>query len=154
MAVYLVDSSGLVKRYANETGSAWVMGLTDPAAGHEIYVVRITAVEVVSAFARRARGGAIAPADAATATAQFKGDLQNEYQVIEITAALINRAMALAEKHGLRGYDAVQLAAACELDGLLTASGLPRVTFVSADSSLNAAAVAEGLNVDDPNNHP
>src|SRR5437870_1134866 len=123
MSVYLVDSSGIVKRYANEIGSAWVMGITDPAAGNEIYVVRITAVEVVSALARRARGGMIDPLDGAVATAQFKSDLQNEYQVIEVTETLVDRAMTLAEKHALRGYDAVQLAAACELHLILTANG-------------------------------
>ena len=33
MAVYFFDSSALVKRYAQETGSAWVEILTDPQAG-------------------------------------------------------------------------------------------------------------------------
>jgi 23S rRNA (adenine2503-C2)-methyltransferase len=44
---------------------------------------------------------------------------------------------------------AVQLAAALE-----TRSQLPSVTLLSADAGLNAAAQAEGLAVDDPNNHP
>lgn len=65
MAVYLVDSSAIVKRYANENGSAWVMSITDPVAGNEIFVARITGAEVVSALERRARGGTIDPADAA-----------------------------------------------------------------------------------------
>jgi hypothetical protein len=33
---------------------------------------------------------------------------------MEITAGLITRAMVLAEQYALRGYDAVQLAAAVE----------------------------------------
>jgi hypothetical protein len=108
MAVYYMDSSSIVKRYANEVGSAWVMGITDSATGNEIYVVRLTGVEVVSA----------------------------------------------AETHGLRGYDAVQLAAACQINALLIMSGLPPLTFVASDHALNAAATAEGLTVDDPNTHP
>jgi hypothetical protein len=32
--------------------------------------------------------------------------------------------------------------------------GLPLVTFVSADSELNAAAASEGLLVENPNNYP
>lgn len=36
MAVYVVDSSALVKRYVRENGTAWVRGLTDPAAGHTL----------------------------------------------------------------------------------------------------------------------
>jgi uncharacterized protein len=154
MAAYFVDSSGLVKCYANEIGSAWIMGITDAAAGNEIFVVRITAVEVVSALTRRARGGSISSGDAATAIALLKSDLGSDYEVIELTEALADRAMSLAEKHALRGYDAVQLAAGCELDEVLKASGLPAITFVAADNALNSAAVAEGLSVDDPNTHP
>lgn len=62
--------------------------------------------------------------------------------------------MALAEAHGLRGYDAVQLAAGRELNTLCNAFSLPPVTFVSADFELNAAAASEGLIVENPNNYP
>jgi hypothetical protein len=54
VAVYYVDSSALVKRYVAERGSAWITGLVDPAAANDIYIVRITTVEVVSALTRRA----------------------------------------------------------------------------------------------------
>jgi hypothetical protein len=100
------------------------------------------------------RGGAIAPADGAAAITLFKSDFQNEYQVIEVTEPLIDRAVTLAEKHALRGYDAVQLAAAVELHILLTTSGLPPLTFVVADAALLVSATAEGLTAADPNNHP
>jgi hypothetical protein len=33
MANYFYDSSGLVKRYASEVGTAWVQSVTDPAEG-------------------------------------------------------------------------------------------------------------------------
>jgi hypothetical protein len=62
--------------------------------------------------------------------------------------------MLLAEKHGLRGYDAMQLAASLEVHVRYVAAGLPAVTCVSADTELNAAAIAEGLPIDDPNAHP
>ena len=71
-----------------------------------------------------------------------------------MTATLLNRAMTLAEIHGLRGYDAVQLAAACEVNAFYAAHGLRPLTLVSADSELNTAATGEGLPVDDPNAHP
>jgi uncharacterized protein len=128
--------------------------ITDPAAANEIYVVRITGVEVISALARRTRSGSISASNAATAMAQFKTDLQNEYQVIEITATVTDQAMLLAEKHALRGYDAVQLAGAYELNRLAISSALAPIAFVAADQSLLAAATSEGLTVDDPNSHP
>ena len=71
-----------------------------------------------------------------------------------MTEQLVNRAMTLAETYGLRGFDAVQLAAACEVQALCIASGIPSLFFLSADRVLNDAAIAEGLSVDDPNAHP
>ena len=62
-------------------------------------------------------------------------------------------AMSLAEAHRLRGYDAVQLAAALQVLVACSALGAP-LTFVSADANLNAAAAAEGLTVDNPVLHP
>jgi hypothetical protein len=53
-----------------------------------------------------------------------------------VTPSLANRAMLLAEKHGLRGYDALQLAAGVEVDVRYLASGLPAVIFISADTEL------------------
>ena len=54
MASYFVDSSALVKRYVNETWSVWLRGLVSPAAGNDIYIARITTVEVIAALTRRA----------------------------------------------------------------------------------------------------
>ena len=62
--------------------------------------------------------------------------------------------MILAETHGLRGYDAVQLAAGVELNRLGKTAGLPPLTLVSADRQLNNAAATEGLLVEDPTAHP
>ncbi len=59
--------------------------------------------------------------------------------------------MSLAEARGLRGYDAVQLAAGYAVNALCLTSGLPPLIFVSADNELNAAASSEGLIVENPN---
>ncbi|MCZ7574883.1 MAG: type II toxin-antitoxin system VapC family toxin [Ardenticatenaceae bacterium] len=115
MAVYYFDTSALVKRYAQEAGTAWVMNLTDPAIGHDIYIVRITGPEMVAALFRKVRTGEITPADAARATANFRTDFRTQYQIVEVTPSVADRAMTFAQQHSLRGYDAVQLAAAVEL---------------------------------------
>ena len=81
MAVFILDASGIVKRYLTEISNAWVQRLTDPAAAHEAFLTRITRLE------------------------RF-------------------------------------------------ANGLSRPTPISADHDLNAAAIAEGLQVDDPMAHP
>jgi predicted nucleic acid-binding protein len=89
----------------------------------------------------------------AAALAQFRQDLSGLYRIIEITPALVMRAMALAEMYALRGYDAVQLAAAVEVQARVDTLGLPVLTLVSADEELNVAARAQGLAVEDPNMH-
>ncbi len=151
---YFFDSSAIVKRYLSETGTAWVEGITNLKTGNNTFLARITCVETVSAVARRARGGSITQADAQKALSLFRHDFSNNYYKIEITATLLNDAMQLAEKHFLRGYDAVQLAAALELRVELQATGATNLTFVSADDALNLAASVEGLTVENPNNHP
>jgi uncharacterized protein len=153
VAVYFFDSSALVKRYSQETGSEWILALTEPAAGHSLYIARITAVEVVSALTRRQRGGSVSGIDAATAMADFRHDLSHQYRVIEITPTVITRAMQLAETHGLRGYDAVQLAAALIVQKMRETLGLSALELVSADGDLNNAAATEDLTVDNPNSH-
>lgn len=64
MAVYFIDSSALVKRYISETGSAWVVGLFDPALNNEVFIAAITGVEIIAAITRRSRGGSISVMDA------------------------------------------------------------------------------------------
>jgi predicted nucleic acid-binding protein len=119
--------------------------------GHDCFVAAIAGVEIVAAITRRARSGSIKITDAALACAQFKQDFQATYQIIEITEEIISLGMSLAETKGLRGYDAVQLAAGCAVNALCLTSGLSPLIFVSADNELNAAASSEGLLVENPN---
>jgi predicted nucleic acid-binding protein len=104
-------------------------------------------------LARRRREGSLLAADVARAQAGLRKDMASLLEVIEITSALLERAAVVADLRELRAYDAVQLAAALEVQQRTTSLGLPPVTLVSADSDLNAAARAEGLTVDDPNQH-
>ncbi|MGH2415129.1 MAG: type II toxin-antitoxin system VapC family toxin [Microcystaceae cyanobacterium] len=154
MAIYFIDSSALVKRYVSETGSAWVLGLFAPELNNEVFIAAIAAVEIVAAITRRARGGSISATDATAISQQFKSDLQTDYQIVEITESLINSGMTLAQTYGLRGYDAIQLAAGCAINTLCIANSLPPVTFVCADNELNTAASSEGLVIENPNSHP
>jgi len=150
MAAYFFDSSALAKRYVAEKGTPWVEALIDPTAAHEIYVARITSVELISAITRRQRASSLTSAAAAAALTDLRADFLSDYSVLEITVDLIAQAGALAEKHALRGYDAVQLAAALQAKSAYSTAGLA-LTLISADLELNSAAIAEGLVVYDPN---
>lgn len=154
MSAYFFDSSALVKRFARETGTAWVFKLLRPSAANTIYIARVTSVEVAAALVRRARGGSLTPADLAKAILRFERSLRDRYAFVEVREALAASARLLTQKHYLRGYDAVQLAAALNVHNRRQNLGLSPLTLVSADNELNSAAQAEGLLVDNPNNHP
>jgi predicted nucleic acid-binding protein len=154
VGLLFLESSALVKRYVREVGSAWVRSIVDPAARNQVYIAGITGVEVVSAITRHGRSGYLTPAAMARALANFRSDLAQRYHLIGMTPRLLARAMTLAEYHGLRAYDAVQLAAAVQTNARRRARRRSALILVSADLALNAAATAEGLTVDDPNLHP
>jgi uncharacterized protein len=153
VAVYFFDSSALVKRYVQETGSAWVQALCQQASPQDQYIARIAGVEVISAIARRGKAGDLSPSALATALNRFHEDFARSYEIVEISPAIVARAMEFARRRFLRGYDAVQLAVASGLHSVRQILGLPVLTLVSADANLNSAAVAEGLVVSNPNDH-
>ncbi|OLE52538.1 MAG: hypothetical protein AUG51_17295 [Acidobacteria bacterium 13_1_20CM_3_53_8] len=150
---YFFDSSALVKRYVTEAGSGWVSSLINPTTGNHIFIMRIAAVEVVSAIVRRQRAGNLSVSDMSASLTRFRSELATIYLPVEVSQNLVSNAMALAESHALRGYDAVQLTAALEVYSEHRLAGLTLPTFISADAALNTAAVAEGLSVDNPNVH-
>lgn len=73
--------------------------------------------------------------------------------IIEADDQVVRRAMDVAERHALRGYDAVHLAAAMTLRDLRLTGGLPPIIFVSADQEQLETAVHKGFTVEDPNQH-
>jgi uncharacterized protein len=151
MAIYFADSSALVKRYVSEVASGWVLELFNPTFNHEVFIAAVTGVEIVAAITRRARGGSISNTDATAVCHQLRGDLQTDYQIIQITEGIISAGMTLAETYRLRGYDAIQLAAGCAVNELCMANNLPPLILVLADHELNIAASNQGLAIENPN---
>jgi predicted nucleic acid-binding protein len=154
MADYFFDTSALVKRHVIEVGSAWVRSLVRARAAHDLYIARITAVEVTSAITRRQHSGHLSRAQAGAMLAHFRRHFTQRYHVIELTPALFDDAMWAAREHRLRAYDAVQLAVVLHLHRRHEDAGLGSVVLVSADTALNDAARVEGLAVEDPGTHP
>ena len=66
---------------------------------------------------------------------------------------MIDSAIQLTRRQKLRGYDAIHLACALALNKPLVDDGLPSLTFIAADDNLLAAACAEGLATENPNDH-
>ena len=153
MTTYYVDSSALVKRYVNETGSDWLQALCTPAAGHTLALAHIGLVELAAALAMKVRQGTL---DAATRDALLRDvqhDAMAQYWLIDVDQEIVVRAMALTRIYKLRGYDALHLASALFLRDTLQGYGLTAPVVLTADLDLLDAVQAEGLLVEDPNQH-
>jgi len=153
MADYYADSSVLVKRHIHEAGTAWFRNLCDTAAGNVIVTARISMVEVYSALCRRQREARLSAVDYGHIATDFATTCTTEYQFVELTVPIVERARHLLERHPLRAYDAVQLASALTAQDALLSAGLLPLTFLTADDRLLAAARAEDLMADNPNVH-
>ena len=152
--VYYFDASALVKRYAQESGTSWVIGLCASLSDHTIATARITKAEVAAAFAAKHRSGGLATEDYGLVMKALGTDFSSEYTLVEISSSVVDLAVALIQRRKLRGYDAVQLASGITLNNLLLQSNLPALIFICADNDLLSAARSEGLAVDNPNAHP
>lgn len=154
MSAYFLDTSALVKRYVDETGSVWLRAIVDRALSPFLVISQLLVVEVYSALNRRSREGTISQGDYTRTKHTFQGDCQNEYNLIPMNEAIVDLACDLLERHPLRASDAIHLATALTSNRLLSAHGLPTLTFLCADDRLLDAATAEGLAADNPNHHP
>lgn len=138
MILYL-DTSALVKLYVEESGSDAIGAAVD--AADLVATVRISYAEARAAFARHAREGGVTAAELRRIVRHLDEEW-GHYSVVEVTDGLVRRAGALAERHALRGYDAVQLAA---LVTLRLAGG--EIMLSSFDDRLTKAARREKVRI-------
>ena len=154
MIAYFLDSSALVKRYAVETGTAWVNNLCDPANNHLVLIANVTIVEVAAALASKRRSKEITDETCRQVMQDFIRDAATHYRVLGVDQRVITLGVDLTGRQKLRGYDAVQLAVALTANRTLLSQQLSPLIFVCADQDLLTAASSEGLPTDDPNQHP
>lgn len=141
MNLYL-DTSALVKLYVSEPGSQAVEKQLQACS--RVATSRVAYPEARAALARRHREGGLTEAELRRAVADLGQDMA-AFVVVELLEHVAHRAGELAERHRLRGFDAVHLASALELSDLV-GSG---VTFCSFDKLQTEAALQEGLTVDE-----
>ena len=108
MILYL-DASALVKRYVKEHGSQEVIALT--AAAGAVATSLVSRAEVAAALTRAVRLGVLNEDGGRRVERRFSREWPDLVR-IPVNEALVSRAETLAWDHGLRGYDAIQLAAA------------------------------------------
>ena len=118
----------------DEPGSGLAVELWDSA---DILVsIQLVYPEARTALAAAARGGRIGEATHISAVATLE-DLYAQLRTVAIDEPLARHAGDLAAQHALRGYDAVHLACALQLQG-------HDILLATWDNALNAAARATG----------
>jgi uncharacterized protein len=127
-----------VKLYVREAGSDETRDRLDGV--RMAATSRVAYPEARAALARRRREGAISAAGLARAVRALDRDL-GRLVVVELSAKVARRAGEMAERHALRGFDAIHLASALEIEDLTGAN----VGFWCFDDRLRAAAAAERL---------
>ena len=135
------DSSALVTLYADEAGAEDVRRIA------HLVVSQLARVEVPAALWRKHRLGEIDAADTAVLVSAFEADYfggvdqDPRFVAVAVTPGLLDDAARLVGVHGLRAYDAVQLASA-----VATRVAVGGTTVMASfDKALSAAAAAEGL---------
>jgi uncharacterized protein len=152
MTSYYFDTSALVKLYMFETGSRWMKQIYD-TYDDEITIAIVGITEAATALARRNRIGELPSRHQHILFNRLLGDCKTRFNLFHIDDTIAYLAAELTQRYPLRGYDAVHLASARNLNQQLITSGLAPITFLSADAALCTTAIAEGLAADNPNNH-
>jgi predicted nucleic acid-binding protein len=136
--ILYLDTSALAKLYVAEAGTETVAAGVERATA--LVTVRITYAEARAAFARHARARGFGRGGLRRVVRHLDEEW-GQYSLVEVSDALVRRAGTFAERHHLRGYDAVQLSAAVDL----RLGGASDVVFASFDDRLNHAARRERL---------
>ena len=137
MILYL-ETSNLIKLYVEEEGTAEIKSLVK---GADIVATSIISyAEARAALSRKYKEGGIEKRDYKLIKREFESDW-NKYFILHVNNDIIKATGDLAEKHGLRGFDALHLASALSLKEKSATS----VTFSSADRKLAQAAERESF---------
>ena len=150
MATYFVDTSILVKLFVSEAGSEKARALLGGVAQNNLFIASITRVEFTSALSRRSVAQFIGNTSVNEVLQQFASLVLSQMTVVDVDDLVIDRAVQFARKYKLRGYDAVQLSCASQINDLKVLAGEEPLILLSADNELNVAATSEGLDVIEP----
>jgi uncharacterized protein len=133
------DTSALIPLLVDEPGSDRAARLWD--LSDDVVAMRLIYAEARAALAQATRTGRLATADLTTAIDGLEG-LYASLDLLEVDEHLVRRAGELAQRHALRGYDAIHLAAAERVRDDAT-------VMVAGDRGLCTAAGALGMAVAD-----
>jgi predicted nucleic acid-binding protein len=139
MPRYFLDSSALVKRYHQESGTSQVERLFNEP-GNRFFISRLALVELHSCFARLVREGILSAANFQQLSARLELDVASGVlAVAAVSNPRLQSASAMLSTHGLtapaRTLDVIHLATAQALHARTRLAA-----FVAADKRLLASA--------------
>jgi uncharacterized protein len=123
------DTSAFVPLLVTEPGTPVARELWDSA--DDVVTTRLLYVEAAAALSRARRMGRITDKNHRAAVDGLE-DLWRDFRVVEVDETVTRRGAELADRHGLRGYDAVHCACAERIDA-------PDLVVASGDKDLLAA---------------
>ena len=132
------DTSVLIKLYLREEQSDLM--LAEANAASVVSVCRITWTETMAALSRRARDVYVDGKVIEQARLRLQAHW-SRFAIVEVNQNLVELAGEHADTFVLRGYDSVQLAAAC----VLHVKAKEVVTFACFDKRLRKAAKLLGI---------
>jgi uncharacterized protein len=138
--ILYLDTSALVKLYVRVPGTDETRARLDDAS--MVATSRVAYPEARAALARRQREGGITRAALPRTVSALDRDLER-FIVVELSAKVARRAGELAERRALRGFDAIHLASALEVEQLTGSTP----SFWCFDDRLRQAASVEGLSI-------
>jgi predicted nucleic acid-binding protein len=131
------DTSAVVPLLVVEAGSARAATLWDGA--DRVVSVRLMYPEGRAALAQAHRLGRLTARQLRAAVTEFDSRYE-QFDLVEVDDPLARHAGQLAEAHGLRGSDAVHLAAAHRVRDA-------DLVLVARDQALLTAATADGMSI-------
>jgi len=134
------DTSALIKRYVEESGTEYVDTLWKNSWCVSTSVVAFA--EAMSAFGRKLREGLLSRKEHITTVKKFKADY-GHLILVPLDNNLNSVMEGLFNKHPLRGFDAIHLASALVFANLKETD----LFFACFDYALNKAAQKEGLKI-------
>jgi predicted nucleic acid-binding protein len=138
LVITYVDTSTLLKLIIDENGSE--RAITIWSSADAVASVNLIAVEARAALAAAKRVRRLTEAQHRSAIAELEA-LISDLHIVPVTDDLVASAGELADAEGLRGCDAVHLAAALTIEATVLSS---------ADTALCAAGARHGLHIANP----
>lgn len=138
MVIYL-DTSALLKLYIREEGRELITEMVESA--DVVATCTVAYAEARSGLARRRREGDFTDQEYRTEVSNLDRDWIT-FMRVQASNVVAYRAGQLAERHALRGYDAIHLASALRL-----AEKFGELRFLAFDQRLTNAAQEAGLTV-------